>query len=129
MPDLRSRGLAWHREKLQSGAGNTVRIRRGGRLSAEISGVLTIADYEVMDAEDGIPVLVKSADWTFAASALVLAGEVIILRQGDELVSTIDGTERTFVVMPIGGKPAQEAKDGRGTLVTVHSKDVSWQQC
>jgi hypothetical protein len=128
MPDLRSRGLAWMTSKQKAGAGDSVRIRRGGRTSLPITGVLTIAEYEVIDA-DSMPTSIKSADWVFKASELVLAGEVIVLRQGDELVCTIDGAEKTFVVMPIANKPAQEAKDGRGTLVTVHSKDLSWPQC
>lgn len=120
---------AWLMEKLQAVSGDSVRIRRGGRLSAAITAVLTIAEYEVTDATDGMPTVVKSADWAFKASEIVLAGEVITLRQGDELVSTINDEERTFVVMPIANKPAQEAKDGRGTLVTVHSRDLSWPQC
>jgi hypothetical protein len=124
----RSLRTAWLMEKLQATSGDSVQIRRGGRTSAAITGVLTIAEYEVVDA-DAMPTVIKSADWTFKASELVLAGEVITLRQGDELVSTIDSTERTFIVMPIANKPAQEAKDGRGTLVVVHSKDITWPQC
>lgn len=119
---------SWLLEKLQATSGDSVRIRRGGRTSAAIVGVLTIAEYEVTDA-DSMPTVIKSADWVFKASELVLAGEVIVLRQGDELTCTINGEEKTFVVMPIAQKPAQEAKDGRGTLVVVHSKDLSWPQC
>jgi len=125
---LRTRGIAWGISKQKSGAGDSVQIRRGGRTSAAIAGVLTIAEYEVVDA-DAMPMVIKSADWTFKASELVLNGEVITLRQGDELVSTINSEEKTFVVMPIANKPAQEAKDGRGTLVVVHSKDITWPQC
>ena len=119
---------AWLMDKLQATSGDSVRIRRGGRTSAAITGVLTVSEYDVTDS-DGMPTSIKSADWVFKASEIVLAGEVIILRQGDELVSTIAGDERTFVVMPIAQKPAQEAKDGRGTLVVVHSRDMSWPQC
>lgn len=124
----RAQRASWLLAKLQTTSGDSVRIRRGGRTSQPIVGVLTIAEYDVIDAES-MPTSVKSADWVFRASELVLAGEVIVLRQGDELTCTINGEEKTFVVMPIANKPAQEAKDGRGTLVVVHSKDISWSQC
>lgn len=125
----RSARTSWLMDKLQTTSGNSVRIRRGGRTSAAITGVLTIRDYETINTEDGMPTSIKSADWLFRASELILAGEVITLRAGDELVSTIDDVEHTFQVMPIDRKPAQEARDGRGVMVVVHSKDLTWPQC
>lgn len=125
----RSLRASWLHDKLHATSGNTVRIRRGGRTSLDIDGVLTIRDYDVINTEDGMPTSIKSADWLFKASDLVLAGEVIILRAGDELIATIDDVEHTFQVMPIERKPAQEARDGRGVTVVVHSKDLTWQQC
>lgn len=125
----RSARTSWLMDKLQATSGNTVQVRRGGRTSVAITAVLTIRDYEVIDESDGMPTSIKSADWLFRASEIVLAGEVITLRAGDELVSTIDDVEHTFQVMPIQRKPAQEARDGRGIMVVVHSKDLTWPQC
>jgi hypothetical protein len=125
----RSQRVAWQHMKQQATNGIAVRISRGGRLSVPITGVLTIREYEVIDEADGMPTSIKSADWLFKAADLVLRGEVITLRARDELVATINEVEHTFQVIPIAQKPAQEAVDGHGVTVVVHTKDLSWEQC
>jgi hypothetical protein len=98
---------------------------RGDDESEPISGVPVQHEYEVIDDESGLPTKVISYDWTFVASELAIADEPVTPRKGDRWKPTIEGTEETYEVLPIGKRPCFERADTSGVLILVHTKKVS----
>ena len=97
---------------------------RGATESEPIIGVPTQHEYEVIDDETGLPSKVISYDWTFTAAELLLGGDVITPRSGDRWKPTIDGTQETYEVLPIGRRPCVERFDASGKLLLVHTKKL-----
>lgn len=126
MPNLLERGATWIGAKLKSEgvAGRTVRYVRRGRSIANLQCSVAMQDYEVLQ-EDGSLTLVKSFDYTITAALLVLEGETIEPREGDLIVETIAGAERTFEVVTIGNKPCFEWQDTAGILLLVHTQRIA----
>jgi len=98
---------------------------RGATESDPIIGVPTQHEYEVEDDETGLPTRVISYDWTFAASELVLGGNVITPRSGDRWKPIIEGAEELYEVLPIGKRPCFERHDAAGILLVVHTKKLA----
>jgi hypothetical protein len=114
-------GMAHSLQRLAGGLGVYV---RGDDESDPISGVPVQHEYEVIDDESGLPTKVISYDWTFVASELAIADEPITPRKGDRWKPTIEGTEETYEVLPIGKRPCFERADASGVLLLVHTKKV-----
>ena len=69
--------------------------------------------------------VVKSYDYTITAALLVLDGKVIEPREGDLIVETIAGAERTHEVVMLGDKPCFEWLDTGGILLLVHTQRIN----
>ena len=110
--------------KSTSVAGRTVRYERGGEtLIEEISGVVEMHEYEVIDA-DGMMASVTAFDWTFDASDMVVNSVLVEPVRGDRIVETINSEEVSYEPLPIGSKPIAEWLDTAGVIVLVHTKKV-----
>lgn len=116
MPTLRERGMTWHADKKQTGAGVSVTIRRRGD-SITATGWVSMLDYEVVN--DGVITLVTYYDWSFLAADLA----DLTPQRGDELTATIQGVERLFIVQPTPNGKDVEDKDAHGIEKIVHTKD------
>lgn len=124
MTNILRRGATWLGTKLQTAAGRTVRIKRRGKLSAEITATVASKEYEVPDS-DGIPQKILHFDWTFVTSEIVLETNAVDLRSGDWIIETLSGVEQIFEVLPIGKMPCVEWADTSGILTLVHTKRVA----
>jgi hypothetical protein len=98
---------------------------RGDDESDPITGVPVQHEYEVIDDETGLPTMVLHYDWTFVAAELLIAAQPITPRKGDRWKPTVEGTEETYEVLPIGKRPCFERADTSGVLLLVHTKKVS----
>jgi hypothetical protein len=98
---------------------------RGATESDPITGVPVQHEYEVIDDETGLPTKVLYYDWRFVTAELVIDGNPVTPRKGDRWKPTIEGTEETYEVLPIGKLPCFERADTSGVLLVVHTKKVS----
>jgi hypothetical protein len=112
-------------QSLQRLAGIEGVYARGEDESEPITGVPVQHEYEVIDDESGLPTKVLSYDWTFVAAELLIDGNPIVPRKGDRWKPTIEGTEETYEVLPIGKRPCFERADTSGVLILVHTKRVA----
>lgn len=110
----------WLGEQLQNVAGRSVTYRRLWEHTAlELTGVVTMRDYEVAD-EQGFLTLVRSWDWTFTASDLAFEnGTRLIPQKGDEIY---DENGTLYEPMPLGKRPISEPLDSGGVLIVIHTK-------
>jgi hypothetical protein len=122
MPNAIERAAAALAGSLQRVAGTELRIRRGGETSLPIKGTLTIATHEVLDADSLCMIRVRSIDWVIQSSLIAIEGKSIELRPGDEFETT-DG--KRYEVMPVGKRPCCEPHDAYGTMVIVHTKEIT----
>ena len=98
---------------------------RGDDESDPITGVPVQHEYEIIDDETGLPSKVTYYDWRFVTAELVIDGNPVTPRKGDRWKPTIEGTEETYEVLPIGKRPCFERADTSGVLLLVHTKKVS----
>lgn len=120
MTNLIDNGAAWLMGQLKTHASRPVVYRRG---AAEIacSAVPSRSEFTVEDP-NGATVLVESADWIFSYPDLVLAGEALVPRRGDEIEETAgDGTRRTFQVLELSGVQPFKVDAARASI-RVHCK-------
>lgn len=120
-----ARAAAALARSVQRAGGVVVEIRRGGHVISPITATLTVVDHQVADESTGVPTLLKSSDWVFIASELLLGGKPFTFRAGD----TITWGTRVFEVQPIPGRKAYEPHDAAGLIVVVHSKELTSDEC
>lgn len=121
---LLSRGVSWFGTNIKSAAGRSIVYRRGSG-----SGGLTAAGamhmYEVQGS-DGISTEVHVFDWTIVAADLIVNGEMITPRRGDQIHETLGTKTVIWEVLDISDtRPAVEWLDSAGSLFLVHTKQVA----
>lgn len=121
MTTLLQRAATWLGERLQTAAGRTVTYRRGQRVSSDIVGWVSSHDYEEA-GDDGLVATVTMDDWSFIAAELLVNGEAITPRPGDQI---IEGSV-IYEVLPLRNRPCWERADGAsgGLLTLIHAKRV-----
>jgi len=123
MPTLRQRGVTWFEDRLKTAAGRTVTYHRGVD-SVSITAVGSAMTHTIPN-EDGIGTQHHSYDWTIAADDLVLDGETVTPRPGDQISETIGSQTVWWEVLDLAdSRPCVEWLDSIGDLLTVHSKEV-----
>lgn len=116
-----SRGVDALAAALKRAAGVAVTIKRDARESASITATPAVSTHIVDDETTGIPTKVKSFDWIFTAADLVIAGQTVTPKTGDQITRASDGA--TFTVAPIAGRPCTEPHGQYPTMIVVHSKE------
>ena len=124
MPTLMQRGASWLGSKLKTAAGHVGTYYRNQTGTPDLRAPVAMKEYEVIDAS-GALTLVLAYDWTLTAADLVQNGEQITPRPRDLWTVTINGTEETYEVLPIGKRPCYERLDTSGILLLVHTKKVA----
>lgn len=123
MPNLRERGVTWLESRLKTSAGRTITYHRGVD-SVSITAMGSAMTYMIPN-EDGIGTQHHSYDWTIAADDLVLDGEAITPRPGDQIAETLGDVTHWWEVLDLAdSKPCVEWLDAIGELLTVHTKEV-----
>src|SRR5262245_36281242 len=123
MSNLLQDAAVWLGDRLKESAGRQVTYARGGQESEPITGTVAKHEYEVVE-NDGSVTLVLAYDWTFTAADLVIAGSPVKPRSGDRIKETLNGEPIEFEVLPIGKLPYSEWLDTSGVLLLVHTKKV-----
>lgn len=109
---------------LDEGFGVSLVYSRGAS-SATVTGIPSVVDYEVFDA-DGLTTIATIREYVISAaqlSALATDGTVFEPNRTDRITETINGIDRQFVVAPVGNKPAAELQLG-GARWLVRTKQV-----
>ncbi len=123
MTNLLQDAAVWLGDRLKESAGRQVTYARGAGESEPITGTVVQHQYEVVE-NDGSITLILAYDWTFTASDVVVAGSPIKPRAGDRIKETLNGEAIEFEVLPIGKMPCSEWLDTSGILLLVHTKKV-----
>ena len=123
MTNLLQDAAVWLGDRLKDSAGRQVTYARGAGESEPITGTVVQHQYEVVE-NDGSITLILAYDWTFTAGDLVVAGNPIKPRSGDRIKVTLNGEAFEFEVLPIGKMPCSEWLDTSGILLLVHTKKV-----
>jgi len=119
--NLLRRGSKWLTGQMAEHASEPVTYRQGS-VSVLIPSAMRIRrDVEVMD-DDGMMTWVQVHEFRFEMRWL--AAQQIGPRKGDLITETIDGDERRFEVMPVGGKPAWKDASNDGHWISVMTKAV-----
>jgi hypothetical protein len=122
MPNLLAQGVEWLASQLGEHAATPVTFARGGS-SVAVTATKGRTDVEV---DDGDSVLRSHVtDWIVRPSALVLAGNVIEPKVGDEFIETVGPTVHTYRVLALGDGEVFRAVDPARTLIRVHTKLTS----
>lgn len=116
-----SHGVDALAKSLKRAAGVAVTIKRDGRESDAITATPALTTHVVEDEATGIPTKIKSQDWIFTAADLVIAGQTIRPKTGDQITRASDGA--TFTVAPIAGRPCSEPHDAAATMIVIHTKE------
>lgn len=122
MTTLFQRGGLWLADKRETAAGLAVTYQRGP-LSVSVTSVPSWEDQKVIDS-DGISTVIRYRVYRFIATDLVLAGSVIVPREGDRIVETIGGEECTFEIVAPKQNAAARKTDQSGISTTVIAQRV-----
>lgn len=120
--NMLSRAIEAHAKALKRAAGVAVTYRQGSHESESITATPTSSTYIVEDEATGIPQKVTSQDWIFTAADLIVAGQTIEPKPGDQITRASDG--ETFIVTPIAGRRCFEPHGEYGLMVVIHTKNA-----
>ena len=123
MSNMLQDAAVWLGDRLKESVGRQVTYARGVQESDPITGTVVQHQYEVIENDSSVTLLM-AYDWTFSAADLVIAGSPIKPRPGDRIKETLNGEPIEFEVLPIGKLPCSEWLDTSGVLLLVHSKKV-----
>lgn len=124
MATLQQRGATMLSRTHKAAGGFVGTYYRNQTATPGITATVAEKEYEVIDAS-GALTLMQSHDWVFTAADLTSDGEAITPRPRDRWKVTINGTEETYEVLPMGNKPCYERLDTSGILLLVHTKKVA----
>ena len=123
MSNLLQDAAVWLGDRLKESVGRQVTYARGAQESDPITGTVVQHQYEVVENDSSITLII-AYDWTFSAADLVVAGSPIKPRPGDRIKESLNGEAIEFEVLPIGKLPCSEWLDTSGILLLVHTKKV-----
>ena len=119
MPNVLAQGAEWLASQLGQHAATPVTFARGAA-SVPVTATKGRTDVEV---DDGDSVLRSHVvDWIVRPSALVLAGNVVEPRVGDEFRETVGANVHTYRVLALGDGEVFRAVDPARTLIRIHTK-------
>lgn len=123
MADILQAGMAWLSGQLRSHAGQAVTYARAYD-EVEITATPGSKPMRVLD-EFGVRVDWTGQDWLIAAADLVLDGDAVEPRRGDEVTHVSGGFTLVYEVLSPGGdEPCWRWSDPHHTTYRVHTKLV-----
>ena len=129
MVDLLQRGMAWLEGKRTRCMTQSVVYLRGEE-SVEVSATIGSTVFNVDDGA-GALLRVESRDYLILAADLVLGGNAILPKRGDQIRETGGaGGDQVFVyeVVGPGNEPCWRWSDGYRQTLRVHTKQVDVEQ-
>jgi hypothetical protein len=106
--------------------GITARLYRGGLRSNDFTALWENVTYDVAD-EQGFITQFSSRDFSFDLGIIVISGETIKPRPGDQIEMTEVGVLKRFEILPLGKAPAVDDLEG-GYRQRAHTKQLVYEQ-
>ena len=122
MADLLRQGSAWLDGQRHMHLTQTVLYQRGAE-SIELSATIGRTEFEQAD-EYGVLHRTESRDYIIRAADLVLAGETVLPKAGDQIRETDGALTHVYEVMAPGGEPPWRYSDPYRVALRIHTKHV-----
>ncbi len=122
MADLLRQGAAWLDCQRHTHLTQTVRYQRGAD-SVELSATIGRTEFEQAD-EYGVLHRIEARDYIIRAADLVLGGETVLPKAGDQIHETEGAVTHVYEVMAPGGEPPWRYSDPYRVALRVHTKHV-----
>ncbi|MEM6503895.1 MAG: hypothetical protein AAF711_00360 [Planctomycetota bacterium] len=121
MPNLLEQSAAWLADQRDTHLSSSVTYQRGGD-SVHVPATTGQTVFRFDDAAGGT-VRFVSQDFLIRAGDLVINGEAIEPRRGDQIIETANGKVYTHEVMPFGNdEPEWRYSDPQRTTYRIHTK-------
>lgn len=122
MADLLNTSSAWLEDQREAFLSRTVIYQRGTD-TVEVTATIGRTLFAV-DNGDGAALRVESRDYLIRAARLVLDGDVILPRSGDQVHEMQDGVIFIYQVMAPGDEPVWRYSDPYRRTLRIHTKQV-----
>ena len=122
MADLLNTSSAWLEDQREAFLSRTVIYQRGAD-TVEVTATIGRTLFAV-DNGDGAALRVESRDYLIRAARLVLDGDVILPRSGDQVHEMQDGVIFIYQVMAPGDEPVWRYSDPYRRTLRIHTKQV-----
>lgn len=99
-------------------------VYRRGSASVEVYATIGSTTFQITDAQ-GVMLESTSRDYLIPAASLIIEGNRVDPRAGDQITESVDGRESVYEVMPFGPEPAWRFSDRYGKMLRIHTKLVS----
>lgn len=123
MPDLLGKGAAWLEGQRRTHLTRSVTYRRGVQ-QVELPATKGRQVFELTD-EQGFATRVETHDWLVTAADLVLIGEPVTPKRGDQVLEQIGTAVFTYEVLEMPGVPPWTWSDELKITRRIHTKLVS----
>ncbi|HNO80458.1 MAG TPA: hypothetical protein PKN33_20615 [Phycisphaerae bacterium] len=122
MPDILQQGAAWLDGQRHTHLTQLVSYQRGVD-SVEVAATIGRTEFEQAD-EYGVLHRIESRDYIIRTADLVLAGETVLPKAGDQIRETDDAITHVYEVMAPGGEPPWRYSDSYRVALRIHTKHV-----
>ncbi len=122
MADLLRQGATWLDGQRHAHLTQTVRYQRGADF-VELAATIGRTEFEQAD-EYGVLHRIEARDYIIRAADLVLGGETVLPKAGDQICESESGVTQVYEVMAPGGEPPWRYSDPYRVALRIHTKHV-----
>ena len=122
MADLLHQGAAWFDGQRHTHLTQTVSYQRGVD-SVELAGTIGRTEFEQAD-EYGVLHRIETRDYIIRTADLLLAGERVLPKAGDQIRETDEAVTHVYEVMAPSGEPPWRYSDPHRIALRIHTKHV-----
>jgi hypothetical protein len=120
--DLLRQGAAWLDGQRHTRLTQTMRYLRGADF-VELAATIGRTEFEQAD-EYGVLHRIEARDYIIRAADLVLGGETVLPKAGDQIRETEGAVTHIYEVMAPGGEPPWRYSDPYRVALRIHTKHV-----
>ena len=122
MADLLRQGAAWLDGQRHTHLTQTVRYQREA-YSVELAATIGRTEFEQAD-EYGVLHRIEARDYIILAADLLLGGETVLPKAGDQICETEQAAVHVYEVMASGSEPPWRYSDPYRVALRIHTKHV-----
>jgi len=120
--DLLRQGAAWLDGQRHTHLTQTVQYQRGAD-SVALAATIGRTEFEQAD-EYGVLHRIEARDYVIRAADLMLGGETVLPKAGDQIHETEGAVTHIYEVMAPGGEPPWRYSDPYRVALRIHTKHV-----
>jgi len=120
--DLLRQGAAWLDGQRHTHLTQTVRYQREA-YSVELAATIGRTEFEQAD-EYGVLHRIEARDYIIRAADLLLGGETVLPKAGDQICETEQAAVHVYEVMASGSEPPWRYSDPYRVALRIHTKHV-----